>query len=338
MSVHRALAPARGVHRALAPAKVNLGLFVGPVREQDGRHELATVMQSISLADELTLQPAPPGSAADVLDCPGVDGPAEENLAWRALQAFRLRTRWQAPPLLLTVVKRIPVAAGLGGGSADAAAALRLARHASGLGDEQLLLELAGELGADVPAQVSPGRWLAAAAGELLTPLPDPRTPFGLLVLPAAEGLSTAAVYAEADRLGLARTRAQVRERLDALRSAFARGEPLPAADLLHNDLQRAAVSLRPDIARALREASAAGAHAQLVSGSGPTVIGLCSSSRDASGGPERGGAPPGQERGGDPERAQRAAAELGGRVPAALWATPVDSRFAQPVTLAGSR
>jgi 4-diphosphocytidyl-2-C-methyl-D-erythritol kinase len=310
------------VHRALAPAKVNLGLFLGPLRAADGRHELVSVMQSISLADELTLAPAPAGAAADAIVCPGVEGPPEHNLAWRALALFRAHTGWDAPPLELRVRKRIPVAAGLAGGSADAAAALRLARHASGVGGEELLLELAGELGADVPAQVSPGRWLATGAGERLQPLPDPRLPFGLLVLAAEEGLSTAAVYAEADRLGLARTSGELGERAHALQAAFARGDPLPlAGDLLHNDLQRAAVSLRPEIAQTLREARQAGAETQLLSGSGPTVLGLFSGSRQA---PRSG-----------PGLAELAAAELRGRVPAALSATPVDAAFARAVTLA---
>src|ERR1700733_6048404 len=146
---------------ALAPAKINLGLFVGPTRA-DGRHELTTVMQSISLADELTLQAAPaPDASGDVVVCPGVPGPPSENLAAAALAAFRAATGWDAPPLQLHIVKRVPVAAGLGGGSGDAAATLRLAATASGLGDHALLGEIARALGADVPAQVQPGRWLA---------------------------------------------------------------------------------------------------------------------------------------------------------------------------------
>src|SRR6202035_5836707 len=126
--------------------------------------------------------------------CPGVPGAAADNLAARALAAFRAATGWDAPPLRLGIVKRIPVAAGLGGGSADAAAALRLARHASGMGDEQLLLRLGVQLGADVPAQIAPGRWLASGAGEELHELAPPSSPFGVLVLPLAAELSTAAV------------------------------------------------------------------------------------------------------------------------------------------------
>jgi 4-diphosphocytidyl-2-C-methyl-D-erythritol kinase len=298
--------------RALAPAKVNLGLFLGPTRESDGRHELATVMQSISLADELVLGPAPGGQLGDEVRCPGVPG---ENLAAHALREFRARTGWQAPPLRLTIDKRIPVAAGLGGGSADAAATLRLARAASGLGDEELLASIAEALGADVPAQVSPGRWLAGGAGERLTRLPAPSRAFGVLVLPASFGLSTAEVYAEADRLGLAREHDAVALGLAELGDALARGAPLPAAtELLHNDLQRAAVSLRPEIAEALRAAAAAGGEPVLLSGSGPTVVGLFARA--------------GQH---GLALARLAASGLDGRVPAPLSAVPVEAAFGEP-------
>jgi 4-diphosphocytidyl-2-C-methyl-D-erythritol kinase len=328
------LAP--GVHRALAPAKINLGLFVGPVRGSDGRHELASVMQSISLADELTLEAAPVGSRGDEVFCPGVPGGSEENLAAKALRAFRASTGWRAPPLRLSIVKRIPVAAGLGGGSADAAAALRLARHASGLGDEQLLHTLAAKLGADVPAQICPGRWLATGAGEHLHELPTARSRFGVLVLPLAAELSTAAVYAEADRLALVRGQREVRERGAELRAELEHGAPLPAAtELLHNDLQRAAVSLCPPIADALAQARDAGAEIALVSGSGPTVLGLFPPGHLAAGASARAGQPP--ESG--LVLAHAAAAALAGRVPEPICAAPVDGAFARAVTLgAGER
>ncbi len=309
------------VHRALAPAKVNLGLFLGPRRPSDGRHELATVMQSISLADELTLEPAPAGAELDECVCAGVPGAPQDNLAAVALAAFRSSTGWGAPPWRLTIIKRIPVAAGLGGGSADAAAVLRLARHASGLGDDGLLQELAVGLGADVPAQVAPGRWLATGAGEQLRRLPPPTAPFGVLVLALEAGLSTAAVYAEADRLGLLRSGTALSARAGDLADALGQGAPLPAAtELLHNDLQRAAVSLCPEIVEALSEARQAGAHPAIVSGSGPTVLGLF----------RRTGAV--TEDG--PARAARAVSVLRDRRPAALAAAPVGADFAAPVTV----
>jgi 4-diphosphocytidyl-2-C-methyl-D-erythritol kinase len=301
--------------RALAPAKINLGLFLGPVRE-DGRHELATVMQSISLADELTLQAAPdPHVEGDVVVCPEVPGPPAENLAAVALAAFRAATGWDAPPLVLSIRKQVPLAAGLGGGSGDAAAALRLAAAASGLGDEDLLEELARTLGADVPAQVQPGRWLARGAGELLEALPDPVVPLGVLVLPIARALSTAAVYAQADRMGLARERAELEEHARALADALADGSPLPPAELLHNDLEDAARVLCPEIDAALEEARAAGAEAALVSGSGPTVLGLFGGSRG-------------------PARVRAATRALSERAPAPLAAEPVTGRFADALPL----
>jgi 4-diphosphocytidyl-2-C-methyl-D-erythritol kinase len=309
--------------RALAPAKINLGLWVGPVREVDGRHELVSVMQSISLADELTLEPAPrelaPGGwgTGDEVLCPGVAGPSDQNLAARALALFRTATGWEAPSQRLNIVKHIPVAAGLGGGSADAAAALRLAASAApehlrlaaaaaGLDEEALLRKLAADLGADVPAQVTPGRWLATGAGEQLERLPDPVAPSGILVLPLAAELSTAAVYAELDRRGKLRSQAFLEERRRALHAALDLGMSLHTdPDLLHNDLQRPARALCPEIAHALTEVNDAGAEVTFVSGSGPTVIGLFPRANGLA-------------------AAERAAVALADRVPAPLVAHPV--------------
>jgi 4-diphosphocytidyl-2-C-methyl-D-erythritol kinase len=294
--------------QALAPAKINLGLFVGPTRA-DGRHELASVMQSISLADELTLESAPPAAERDEVLCEAVPG---ENLAARALALFRAATGWDAPALRLRIDKRIPVAAGMGGGSADAAATLRLAAAASGRGDLDLLFALAAELGADVPAQVTPGRWLASGAGEQLHPLPDPVSQLGVLVLAQAVGLSTADVYATADRIAVARDAREIEHHRDVLKQAFELGSALPAeARLLHNDLQPAAVSLCPAIEDALREASEVGAETAFLSGSGPTVIALFGRANGLS-------------------RAERAVAGLVGREPLPLAAVSVDGDFAR--------
>ncbi len=305
---------------ALAPAKINLGLFVGPTGA-DGRHELTTVMQSISLADELTLQVAPdPDAGGDVVVCPGLGDPPPppaENLAATALAAFRAATGWDAPPLQLHIVKRTPVAAGLGGGSGDAAATLRLAAAASGLGDSDLLDELARTLGADVPAQVRPGRWLARGAGEQLQALPDPVVPLGVLVLPVARPLSTPDVYAQADHMGVVRERAELEDAHRALADALADGSPLPPAELLRNDLEGAARALCPEIDAALLEARATDADAALVSGSGPTVLGLFAGSRG-------------------PARARAATRALAERVPAPLAAEAVMADFARVTPATG--
>jgi 4-diphosphocytidyl-2-C-methyl-D-erythritol kinase len=244
------------VLRARAPGKVNLCLFVGEPRE-DGLHPLVSVVQALSLADELTLEPA--GSAADEVVCPGVEGP---NLAARALALYREATGWDAPPQRLTIEKRIPVAAGMGGGSSDAAATLRLAAHAAG---HPVPPQLAPRLGADVASLLRPGRVLMTGAGEHVDAL-DPPPPLGVLVLPVDAELSTPAVYREADRLGLTRSHAELAQ-LGALVRV---GTWAP-----ENDLQDAARSLRPLVDSALAAARDAGADHVLVSGSGPTVVGL---------------------------------------------------------------
>ena len=244
-----------------APGKVNLSLFVGAPRA-DGLHPLVSVVQAVTLADELTLAPAG-GAAHDEVVCPGVEGP---NLAAAALAAFREATGWDAPPQRITIAKRIPVAGGMGGGSADAAAVLRLAARAAGGVDDGVLRELASSLGADVPSLLAPGRVLMTGAGEHVERLPDP-APFGLLVLPADATLSTPAVYRAFDELGRARSPDELEARAAAARA----GEPPPPV----NDLQDAARSLCPAIDAALERLRAAGAHTAMVSGSGPTVFGL---------------------------------------------------------------
>jgi 4-diphosphocytidyl-2-C-methyl-D-erythritol kinase len=252
--------------RDSAPAKLNLCLYLGPTRH-DGRHELVTVFQPIALADAIELQPAGLGAVSDRVDCPGVDG---ENLAAVALRRFRERTGWDGGPVRLTIDKRIPVAAGMAGGSADAGAALRLAARAAGIADDGLLHELATELGADVAAQVRPRRYLATGAGERLTPLPAPAA-YGVLVLPSAHRLATADVYSEADRQQLAREPDDLSARLREVSSAAA---DLPD-ELIVNDLEPAARALCPEIDDALGAARRVGARHALVCGSGPTVVGL---------------------------------------------------------------
>jgi 4-diphosphocytidyl-2-C-methyl-D-erythritol kinase len=245
--------------REIAPAKINLCLYVGAVRP-DGYHELVSVMQAIDLADRLELTDSE--ATADEVRCPGVEGP---NLAARALAVFRERTGWNGPPQLLEIEKRIPVAAGLGGGSADAAATLRLLARRSGHGDHSELLEIAISLGADVPSQLRPGRWLAEGVGERLTQLPVAPA-VGIVVLPSAAKLSAAAVYAEADRLGLTRSA----DELAAALAALDPNRPEPV-----NDLEQAARSLESTIDGSIDAARGAGAVSAFVSGSGPTVLGL---------------------------------------------------------------
>ncbi|MDQ3759009.1 MAG: 4-(cytidine 5'-diphospho)-2-C-methyl-D-erythritol kinase, partial [Actinomycetota bacterium] len=166
--------------------------------------------------------------------------------------------------------KRIPVAAGLGGGSADAAAVLRLAK-----GEVSGLEEIALGLGADVPSQVDPGFGLVSGAGERMERLPAPGS-FGVLLLPFALGLSAGEVYAEADRLGLGRSLSELESVAAELREAAGSGgSPLGYSALLRNDLEDAALSVRPEIGDALDLLRDVGAAAAFVSGSGPTAVGI---------------------------------------------------------------
>ena len=246
---------------AHAPGKVNVCLFVGAPRA-DGLHPIVSVFQPVSLADEVTLTEA---GDADRIVCPGVDG---ENLAARALAEFRAATGWNGGPRTLTIDKRIPVAAGMGGGSADAAAALRLAAEDSG---HPIPQDLPMRLGADVPVLLHPARALVTGAGEHVEPLAGATGT--LVVVPLDAHLSTAAVYGEFD----ARDRPRSTEELAAWAERLRAGEPPPAI----NDLQAAARRLCPQIDRALEALSAAGVQRPLVTGSGPTVFG-CSDDPEA--------------------------------------------------------
>lgn len=260
--------------RERAPAKVNLCLFLGPLRS-DGRHELVTAFDSITLCDDLEITE----SSADEVVCEGVAG---RNLVADALAGLRA-AGWTAPPVRVVIRKRIPVAAGMGGGSADAAAMLRAAPRLAPIGVDAITA-IAARLGADVPGQLRPGPSLGTGAGETLAPLPE-LEPYGVLVLAQPFALSTRDVYREADRLGLARSGAELATLAAELHAR------LPAR--LVNDLEPAALSLAPAIAGALARARDAGADDAIVCGSGPTVLGVC--------------------RGGDCQRrARRAAAQLG--------------------------
>jgi 4-diphosphocytidyl-2-C-methyl-D-erythritol kinase len=254
--------------QTLAPAKLNLCLYLGPTRD-DGLHELCSLFEPLALADPIAVAEA----ERDEVVCAGVEG---DNLAARALAALRERG-WDGPRLRIEIEKRIPFAAGLGGGSADAAAVLRLARDPAvgAAGWIPDLDEVARELGADVPSQLTPAMALVQGAGERIERLPEP-APHAVVLLPDGGGLGTAAVFAEADRLGLGRDPAELDELAQRLRSAAGAGaSPLAYPELLVNDLEPAARSLRPRIGEALDALRAAGAPHALLTGSGPTAFGL---------------------------------------------------------------
>lgn len=251
--------------RELAYAKLNLVLQVGPPR-QGGLHPVCSLFASIDLTDEVTAEPLDGGE--DTVECAGVPG---HNLAERALAEFRSRRGGRGlAPLAVTIHKRIPVAAGLGGGSADAAATLRIA---NGLSDEPLepeeLLRLAADLGSDVPSQLEPRHAVVQGTGERVEPVALP--PFAAVLLTDDEGLSTAAVYAELDR------REGWRDPLDPepLRHVVDSRSAAELAAALDNDLQPAALALRPELQERLDALRDAGALGAAVSGSGPTCFGV---------------------------------------------------------------
>jgi 4-diphosphocytidyl-2-C-methyl-D-erythritol kinase len=245
----------------LAPAKLNLCLFVGPQRD-DGLHEIRSLFEPLELADELVIAEA----GEDEVICEGIDGP---DLTATALAALR-ENGWNGPPLRVEVRKRVPVAAGLGGGSADAAAVLRLAR-----GEVEGLRSIAAGIGADVPSQLQPRACLVAGAGEVIEPIPPPGD-HGIILISQPEGLATAEVYAEADRLGAPRGENELEAIRRQLRDAVDQGgSPLDYREHLVNDLQPAAISLRPQIEEALTALEEGGAAHAMVTGSGPTAFGL---------------------------------------------------------------
>ena len=197
----------------------------------------------------------------------------------------------------------------MGGGSSDAATALRLAATAAGQPADTLQEELAPQLGSDVPSLLRPGLALVSGTGEEVRLLPA-LARYWLLVLPLGVPLSTAAVFAEADRLGLARAPAELAVRHREIEAAVREGEK-PPLELIHNDLEPAARSLCPAIDGALAAAREAGADRVLVTGSGPTVIGVF---RDRS------------------QPVPRIADELRPRFPRACAADPVAPRHGEPM------
>lgn len=278
-----------------AHAKVNLVLRVGSPRA-DGLHPICSLFAALELADEIAVGLG--AAATDEVLCPGVEG---ENLAARALAAFRAAAPdVPLPPLRIEIRKRIPVAAGLAGGSADAAAVLRAANELAGsplTADE--LRGIAAGLGSDVPSQVEPAHAIVAGAGEQVERVDLP--PMTLVLVAQDEGLSTAAVYGELDRLRDGASDGGPADRLasDPLRRLAGSSLERIAAGLA-NDLQPAALSLRPELSESLALLNDAGALAAQVSGSGPTTFGLFA----------------------DRVAAERAAATIDGRRAAAAQAT----------------
>lgn len=263
-----------------APAKINLELFVGP-RGEDGYHALATVYQAVSIHDEVT------AAYADEWGC-SVSGrdadrvPTDEsNLALKAARALAERTGGQ-DPVHLSIRKEIPVAGGMAGGSADAAAALVAcdALWETGLSREQLE-EVAADLGSDVPFLLHGGTAVGSGRGEVITAVLAKGAYHWVFVPSVDTGLSTPAVYRAFDERR-AGTTIEDPVPSAALMSALRAGDPVALAPVLDNDLQPDAIDLRPDIGEVIEAAMGFGALAAIVSGSGPTVAVLAESTEGA--------------------------------------------------------
>lgn len=265
--------------RVKAPGKINVSLDVGPLRA-DGYHSVASVYLAVSLYEEVAATSTEaPGitvslSPASTLDLDGVDIPlGAGNLAYRAA-AIMADVSEHATGVHLEITKRVPVAGGMGGGSADAAATL-LACDAlwnSGLSREELA-HLAAELGADVPFSLLGGTAVGLGLGDQLSPaLAKAQTHW---VLVAADyGLSTPEVYRTLDRLRAAEgvDTAEPTAVDPAVLTALRSGDAEALGRVLINDLQRAAVELSPALRDTLGSGESHGALAGIVSGSGPTV------------------------------------------------------------------
>jgi 4-diphosphocytidyl-2-C-methyl-D-erythritol kinase len=248
------------VIRESAPAKINLVLRIGPTAS-NGLHEVASLFASLDLADEVELEVG----GEDSIECEGVEGP---NLAARAIEMLRGYSP-SLPPMRVQITKRIPVAAGLAGGSADAAAVLRAANSFHELPfDDDHLRAIAARLGSDVPSQITPAHAVVTGTGERVERVELPQ--MAVVLVPSMPGLATADVFRKADQMGLPRTN------LDAADlHALANEQPDAIAGRLENDLQRATLRLRPELTGAIDSLLAAGALGAQVSGSGPTVFGL---------------------------------------------------------------
>lgn len=256
-----------------APSKVNLHLGVGDLRT-DGYHELTTVFQALSLADAVTLTPADALTVRVIGDDAAAVPTDRTNLVWRAAELLALEGAVD-PNVEIVIDKGIPVAGGMAGGSADAAATLVGLNALWNLGlSRRDLHAFAARLGSDVPFSLHGGTALGTGRGEELVPVLT-RNVFHWVLALAKGGLSTPTVFRELDSLRASGSPQRLGP-ADEVIHALTTGDAHVLAPLLGNDLQAAALSLDPDLRRTLRAGVEAGALAGIVSGSGPTCAFLC--------------------------------------------------------------
>lgn len=254
--------------RQRAYAKINLGLDVLR-RRPDGYHEVKMIMQTVDICDDLTFERREEPGIELRID--GADLPADENnLVYRAA-ALLLEKRQPRAGVSITLKKRIPIAAGMAGGSADAAAAMRGMNALFEMGySVEGLKELGATLGADIPYCIQGGTMLSEGIGEILTPLSDPPACHLVIAKPAID-VSTAFVYGhlQADRLSF-------HPDIDGMAAALAAGDLKGITDRMGNVLETVTVKEYPVIDKLKQLMCGLGAENALMSGSGPTVFGIC--------------------------------------------------------------
>jgi 4-diphosphocytidyl-2-C-methyl-D-erythritol kinase len=261
------------------PAKVNLHLSVGPLRK-DGFHELVTVYHAISLYDEVVVSPGDGLQVTVVGEGSGELPVDDDNLAVRAVRAVAA-VLGRPADITVAVRKGIPVAGGLAGGSADAAAALVAADALWGGELDRITLEgLAAGIGSDVAFLLHGGSALGTGRGEAISPVLGTGDYHWVLAV-ADVGLSTPKVYAELDRMRDAGPTPRAGEP-DGVLSALRAGDVVALGTVLANDLQAASMRLRPQLRQVLEAGRELGATGAIVSGSGPTVALLARTAEDS--------------------------------------------------------
>ncbi|MBW3589211.1 MAG: 4-(cytidine 5'-diphospho)-2-C-methyl-D-erythritol kinase [Actinobacteria bacterium] len=248
-----------------APAKVNLFLRVSGVRD-DGYHEIESVMQTVSIFDRLVMERVPVTRVS--FDTAAL-APEPPDLIEKAIGVFN-ETVGGTQGAEVRVDKQIPIGAGLGGGSSDAAAALMgIDRMMGGLTPPKLLSEIASQVGSDVPFFLNGGTALVSGRGEIVKSLPSLEA-WWVIGVPDLS-MSTEEVYAAFDRFGSSQG-PSLQEFLDALST----GEVAEVGGLLHNDLEVAAFDLQPELRDLKEEMHGAGALGAVMTGSGSAIVGLC--------------------------------------------------------------
>ena len=251
------------------PGKINLQLSVGPL-QRDGYHEVATVFQSVSLFDELTISESDGDGIEIAAEGKSAIPLGKENLAYKAADLMRKKFDISTG-LLIKIKKEIPIAGGMAGGSANAGATIVGIDALFSLGLKRDEMErIGGEIGADVPFTISGGTAIGTGRGDQITPVLS-RGSYNWVLALSSSGLSTPAVYKECDRLreGLDISKPHVS---DSLLHSLSQGDAKALGKSLTNDLQAAACSLKPALRLILDVGLDYGALGGIVSGSGPTV------------------------------------------------------------------